>query len=466
MKNIFLLCFILLISCGKQEEPIALDLGDEDGDQILNKDELGFNKYVADFPNIEKISGKIRFSANKMIEVSFSNDFDINEKIFSLLTDLNLKNEKDYYFGDQRKLRLQNLSHLPDLIEDYYTIHLSINLPFDDSLNIGMVTNDKIVYSEVLSREMKFNLKSEELKNILNHSSHFYVFKKINRVSLFKKDLEDSVRSNTRRLYFSDGKDPKILFISKKLSFFEIQKYLKVNSSYLNKPESLLFQSSEFKKYQWFSKEFENGDNALIYTSKENLRKKFLEQFVHTKSIISRKNGVPENSINLMNRTGSKVLMIIRSIQQKNLEFREEKTAKYYRGEGGGGHNGGASQGMNCTHYLRNISNDIVNYPGIEFLFDNLLYKNVDSSDSLNPSHFFEKSEMLDERGIYWELNSNSLPEYTVLILAPRNSSTFVMTGEYHNSCSHAGVRPLIKPTHTNSEALLSFEIDTYVEKN
>ena len=58
MKN--LLVLILIMSCGRNIEPPVQDLSDDDGDQILNKDELGFNKFIADLPNVQKLNGSIK----------------------------------------------------------------------------------------------------------------------------------------------------------------------------------------------------------------------------------------------------------------------------------------------------------------------------------------------------------------------------------------------------------------------
>ena len=43
-----ILILLILIACGKHEEPNFVDMRDKDGDQILNYEEDSLNKYIAD----------------------------------------------------------------------------------------------------------------------------------------------------------------------------------------------------------------------------------------------------------------------------------------------------------------------------------------------------------------------------------------------------------------------------------
>jgi hypothetical protein len=62
MKILILLLFTF-ISCGKHITPIAEDLNDDDGDQILNQYETGFEKYVATVKDKFLVSGTMKFNS-------------------------------------------------------------------------------------------------------------------------------------------------------------------------------------------------------------------------------------------------------------------------------------------------------------------------------------------------------------------------------------------------------------------
>ena len=69
------LILILFISCGKHESPSAIDLRDEDGDQILNYMEASQEqKHIANFETLGAIKGTLKIHHLNPVEIKFSNE--------------------------------------------------------------------------------------------------------------------------------------------------------------------------------------------------------------------------------------------------------------------------------------------------------------------------------------------------------------------------------------------------------
>jgi hypothetical protein len=149
MKILILL--MILISCGKQLDPMAEDLQDDDGDQILNRDEPGFEKYVAQLPIMEDISGVIRLNAGKLIEIKFSNSEDLHDKALFLIT-RQKPNQNGYFLEYRTKLIFKGNPVIPELLSDQYNLHLSFHDILDSSLSFGMMKEGKLVYSKPLEK--------------------------------------------------------------------------------------------------------------------------------------------------------------------------------------------------------------------------------------------------------------------------------------------------------------------------
>jgi hypothetical protein len=456
---------LILISCGKHLTPVAEDLNDDDGDQILNKYERGLEKYVASEKEKVLVSGTMKFHSGKLFEFKLSNSFNYQEKALSLITRLRPEKSGDF-FEELTRLWISNKPEIPDLSDDedvnlFFNFHGTV----DDSLHFGVMKNSELISSMPLQKEIRMKMSKKDLKMILHGSIGLSVFVKKTTSDFFLQPKEETIKNKTRKIYFSDGKESKVLYVSRKLSLPQFLKKLNVNSSVINNPEVLFFQTPDFKQDQWFSRQVDDENWVLIYTNKEALREKLLNQFHFQKNILSRKNGIPQNVVHLNNKKNSKVFFRIKSFFQNNLEFYEEKKSLYHRGEGGGGLNGSASQGKRCQHFLRFISQEKVHSPGFDFLDENLILNNkIDSFG--DPDDFFsKKSEIFDDVGIYWELESNSLPENTEIKFTSLPPSSYVTTGEYYNSCAQAGINSLQKSLQTNREASLNVEIESFVEK-
>jgi hypothetical protein len=75
--------------------------------------------------------------------------------------------------------------------------------------------------------------------------------------------------------------------------------------------------------------------------------------------------------------------------------------------------------------------------------------------------------EFSTHEGVIWEMKLQAQsPEITVN-LRPQHKDSYVITGEYGPLCLRNG-KPLIfmPPQETSSEGNLTFEIESYVEKN
>jgi hypothetical protein len=463
MKILILLLFTF-ISCGKHITPKAEDLNDDDGDQILNQYETGFEKYVATVKDKFLVSGTMKFNSGKLFEFKLSNSINYDEKAISLIT--RLRSEKsDNFFEDLTRLWIIDKSEISDLPDEEVNLYFNFHGALHDSLLFGFMKNGQLISSTPLNKEIKMRVSKKDLEMILNGSIFLGIFNKSTKSDFFHQPSEETIKNKTRKIYFSDGKESKVLYVSKKLALPQLLKGLNINSTVINNPEMLFYQTSDFLDYQWFSRQVDDEKWVLIFTNKIALQEKLLNQFHYQKNILLRKNGIPQNVIRLKNNKNSRVFFRIKSFYQNNLGFNEEKKSIYHSGEGGGGHNGSASQGRKCQHSLRFISQEKNHSPGFDFLRENFILNNELLSNWVPNDYFLEKSEVFDDLGIFWELESNSLPENAEFKFVTLPPSSYVITGEYHNSCSHAGINPIKAPVQTNREASLSVEIESFVEK-
>src|SRR5688500_15805550 len=82
------LMLFILIACGKHTAPPAKDLGDNDGDQILNYKDT--DKYIADIEPMDKVKGTLRFHQERTVEVGLSNEINFREDSLRFLVNSRL----------------------------------------------------------------------------------------------------------------------------------------------------------------------------------------------------------------------------------------------------------------------------------------------------------------------------------------------------------------------------------------
>lgn len=443
------LILIMLISCGKHEEPKGLDFYDSDGDQVLNYEEDELGKYVANFETYDKISGVLRLSINDVIELPFSNEVDLNSRTLDLLTGNNERTNFEHYFSEWSKLQLQIQKPVKDLKLLYYQGYLYFEQKLDPADEVVLMMEKGSVPLGDWKPNMTISLTREQIELLSVKKAFLAIKKKFKRSKDFDVDQDNTIQTKTYRVYLHDGKASKILYVAKDLGFSELLKILKVKATELSSEEELFFNTNVTGNPEWIYRELLNGDKVLAYSDMDHLRDHVKKFYHYQKKIISRENGYSAEKIKLENKTGAKVFLKIRSIVQTTREFYLTTDRKRH---------GSAREGISdCTHHLRYIKSESAMSLHLTYLLQNFPVTGMEGALIL---------EQMDNQGVFWELKLNSTGENTELAILPKTPDSYLVTGEYSNSCHRDALN---RGTHasykTNPEGKLSIEVESYVEK-
>jgi hypothetical protein len=443
---------LMLIACGKHEEPVAVDLRDSDGDQIQNYKEGELEKYIAGFDRLEKISGVIKFTTNKNEEISFSNESDLKKDTLQLVTGDDTSLMRDQFFSEWSELKLalggKTILAAADLNKVYIEFNATTVKPSELVLVDGKLEKQLGEWSDF----MRLRLTKDELNGLLNGKMQLALRKKFPKAQFYLNDSDETIRVKTYKVHTYDGHKSKVLYVSKELPIEKLLGFLKIDKFTEVSDEDLFFDSKDLSGKQWFLREYANGNKAIAFYTLQDLKEEFRNKFARNKVKLERINGTPVSSLNLNNAANSKIYLIIRPRLTKRT-FKEYTEVTSHR-------TGSASQGSDerwsCTHYKRRIETEVETNPAIGDFFFNLNEKF--SNDEI------KWTEQIDEKGIFWEIMLTTNVANLTFSLQGLNSSTFTTTGEHYVDCGYQGKRSTAA-TPTNFEGKLSFEIESFVEK-
>jgi hypothetical protein len=450
MKWIILL---ILFSCGKQQEPLRIDIGDYDGDQRLNYEENSIDQHIADTNSIGMVRGVIRFDHEGLKEIPFSNEINLieNSKKLIVMNENHLQHED--FFSEWTKIRLIHPMKM-DPIHHQYKICLRFEAGSEEVDEVFLVSKNGQIFLGKWSPSMDFEISGENIRNLLNGDSHILLKKKFKHSTLFRHDASSTIREKTYRVYFSDGTDARILYVSKDLSFPKVHQLLKVTSStHVN--DDLLFSKTTGKDPRWFSREFGNGDKVLVKTSLDELKNYHLSRYEYNKTEVIRENGVPQSVLNLNNKAGAKVFLRIRSTVKISRTFLERYVVKDH---------GQGAAGYNCAHYYRSIKFEKMSHPDLSFVKANLAVLSSGSKITTDLFDVDKFNQKKDGHEVFWEIMPEMPPGNLELKLIPHSPENYVPMGEYQIACPQ-GLQRIPSPVFFSSEGIFSFIVESYVEK-
>jgi len=445
-----IIILLILISCGKHEEPKYVDIKDKDGDQLLNHEEESIQKYIAHIDELKKVSGVLSFIEKEQQEILVSNEFSIKDKILNDMTvdERFLPNESHLLDGE--KLKIQTKKFIL-LTKPFYQMELHFSHDSDSVNELILKTNEGEMILGKWEEEMSFQLSKENLSGILN--GEFFLILRKNLTS----DKIQSIKKKTYKLHLISKKQTKIMYISKELETEAIKHSLGIYETSPYVEQHLLLNKDLSESPQWFIKELKNGDKFLVNISPKELSEKLKIHFVQKKHHLLRLNGQSASHVQLSNPKNSKVYLKILSADQTFRTFKEiQRNIKHGHGGGGGAHGNGPER-FTCTHFMRVIENETQQIPTIDYLI-----KNINEVELIENMTIFQGSH---HSGNEWILNFVKTPENMSFSLNQLKTDSYVLTGEYHNSCSFLPNRERESSTFSNLEGKLSIEIESFVEK-
>lgn len=444
---------LLIVACGKHEEPHLKDVRDSDGDQILNYQEEGAGKYLANFDLPKKISGRIKLQALPEADITFSNDSDLKEKALAAIAQERTF-EDERFFSEFFDLNLQKNKNF-DFNSNFNTVHLY----FDQlDLKAEEVILSHPSHERTLGRwhsHMKIILNREELSGLFKGSHWFRIKKSFPSSQYFQDSKDETIRKKTYKVFFSDGITSKVLYASKELTLNALKQALNISDSREVIGTELFFNSLEESSEQWFHRIHLNGHVALVKMTLQDLRERFLQGLGKKSFTLLRQNGQAGAAVALNAAPGATVYLKIRPIKSIR-SFHEYTESKKYR-TGGGYH--GHNTEWNCIFQMRRISSETLTTPILEEFLNNLSFK-------IAAEENFSVLEQIDEKGIFWEIAFKSESESIGLALNNSPASSFTVTGQYGGWCDDPYKNPWVHgQIQTNVEGYLKFEIESYVEK-
>ena len=452
------------MACGKHKSPPAVDLQDNDGDQIINEYERNeFEKNVASITTIDEIRGVLRFTDDQIVEIPISNLSNTHQNSMKLLVSDEKNLPFENYFSEWKKLRFLKKIDLKDFKHKSYTLYLNFEQNQIKPDELHLITNDQSRYLGPWSTEMKIILNNIELASLISGESFLSLEKKFFHQEYFPIDSSQTIQQNTYRLFYKDQKNARVLYISKK---YPIDKFLNASSitNYINLDETeLFFMKISNEANRWFLKNLPNGDKVVLFSSSKNIHAEFLNHFNQKKTTLFRSNGHPSSLFKLENSGDANIYLKIRATKMVRT-FTERILKKDYK-EGGGGVNGNGGFRWSCSHYFRDIATETSIIPSFREVLDEMVLSSNGGVISLVEGPDLITQEEMDEKGPYLLLKIKQPHEKIQISLKSRAESTFVTTGQYRAHCDKGNSGSRHAAYQTNEEGNLNIQIESYVEK-
>jgi hypothetical protein len=461
MKYILLL-LILAVSCGKNIEPKAQDLGDDDGDTIPNPRDT--NPIISNLPEAGLVQGKMKLFLNpKTIELDISNKMNLEKSTFDLLTKAHLKS-----FSHKHQLDWANLSHtkteLPVLSEENYKVEFRFNTSSSSPSHLCYEENGAKKNLHRWGNFMEVVLTREQIEKIMSGLGKFCLGRKFETSASQRSsdEIDAYLKKSTYEVYFYDGEKSRIMNVSHKFSWPRLLKTLKAERTIsINRTD--LFFSSTTEDENWWYRKINDRTYVLVKTTIAKLKENFLNGFSNTKFHLVRKNGTRsyQNEIALSQPNAIHFLRVRPKRILRTFSIRK----KEIRHGSGGGREGDSNRWV-CEQTWREIAQRNVSEVNLDTLNNNLVLhfdKKSYRLDSLDPK--IEEKE--DSRGIYWDIGFKSPGHNVKLGIISLPEHTFKKTGLIKLKCTNNGYSEnKVESFRTNQEEELSLNIESFIEKS
>lgn len=437
-----LLILLLIVACGHKEPP-AKDVGDSDGDHILNYQENELDKYVAETVPFGEVKATLSFQIDtKLVQIELTNNSNQALNALKLLTKSSSLLKLEDYFSEWSALR-PTTPFTEKLVELQYPVTLTLETQEKPAL---LVLSDGKAVTPVqkFAKRIDFNLYAEELGKILSGKSRLELRRsaELNTVS-----SEDSVHERTYRVFLFDGRVGKVHYVSREIEF---EKYILLMGLEAQDIMALKGFSSTDEKDKWWSRSL-GDDKVLVYSNLKHLAKFQKSGFNKVEQTITRSNG----------KQGS-VLQVTKAPDTKYvLKFRGTRTVNFFREFRKNWHQGGARGEISEDCFSLNREVNLTT--GLPFSRDNFSEMVLTSKEKVRTLKelMISINESSDDQGHYYELVLDKTPETFTISLPTRPAGTFQMTGAYYVDCidiKRGG-------TPTNEEGQMTINVESFIEK-
>jgi len=433
---------IILFSCGKHTIPTSKDLFDDDGDQILNYEEIGDNQHIAQVQALNEIQGVLSFghkkNSHERIELLFDNQINFTNRAYVLLTKNARFITQDEYFSEFAKLRLYNSKQNFDINLDSYNIKLNFKAPVKKDYHLVYVHKDKKRILAPWSLKVDITLSKTDLQNLLSNKSHI----------ILTNNSTQRIQEKTFRVFYSDGVTSTIYYVSRDFGFSNFLKLMKVDSYILSDDVHFFFDKRSDQVEEWWVRDLGN-DKVIAKAPISTLKNVFLQGYNLTNIIVDRRKGFTYANANLNNPEGAKVFLKIHpTMTSVGLNA---YSSTYTR-------NNSLERSITCINYYRAPAEEV----SVPITIDLFTQEVHFSSLGVVIPNDWKLYEGSDKNGLYWEVGFNSLPPMFIMSLPNKTFPPGHYIGLYNTTCPQYAT---VITVPVSDEGRFLLEIEAYVEK-
>ena len=426
----YLLIILLIVSCGKHEQPGIQDYRDSDGDGKPNT--LDQNKFIADITENVNVNGTLTFDDGARIKevhsYGVSSEVNLSEVSKRLLTQNEIASSGWKYTTDYVVLHLK-APGLIELKEEYYYVELNVNAVETNYLSIKYLENNMIIDMGRWVQGQTLKLDKNQLQALLKNESHLALEKIKTPVNNF------SYNEKTYKLFFSNGNNAKIFHVSHEFSVEDFIKLYAKDAKPFNAREILYKTLSDEKT--WWVRSLKDY-KTVVFASEKELYESYLEGFEKRAFTVIRNNG-SSGSIQIKKHTEAKVILNISG--NKTINTFNLSSTKYEIGR----------IQSDCKLYFR----DAHEAKG-DLELNALVQEIVLSANNANVNNQAKMSWTDSTLQIKIDNNDQNID----FSLEDLPSSTYEEVGLYHNKCGQIKNVKLV-----NHENKLVLNVEALVEK-
>lgn len=453
----FLILLMIVISCGKNSEPMSQDLRDSDGDHVANV--VDNDKFQADVIQIESIEAELEFITGETNlsrhRFSLSNNVDLKSYSKDLLINKGARTPDYDFFSEFSLLKVNSKKEIPTVVDHSAKIQLTFAKIKSPPTSIYLVSKTKKTKLGNWGPVMEISLKGDELNSILAGDAFLSLSHMDDKRHSSGETKGDNIKEKTYRVFYDDGSKTEVSYLSKELSLDEVLAKLNIDEYHLIDGQNLFTTTKRDGAPKWWVRFNDKNEIIVIKENLDNISKYYLQGLEKTKSLVARVNGISSNKYIFNDSPSPSVLIKIRTEQIFASFFESSKDER----KRVGGKEGSDKSG--CVEHSRSLGGDFLANQQELNLQSVLLINGTPFHDRMKNVTIIKSS---DSMGTFWEIEFFGF-NIIELSLVNLPSAEYRPTGLYQTtSCIGDSRNAVYNNNPQTPERSLKFHIESYVE--
>ncbi len=449
----WLILLFLVTACGRHTEPAGKDIRDRDGDQIVDGDEVGMNKFIANVSPIENIQMILKLKGHPGPGVNFENGIDMAKYTKDLMVKNTISIPKDDYFSEWSKLTKKD-GTFPEAGEDHrFILKLSFNKLAQAPSKLHLRSTDTILESFDWLPEMEIALNKDQYERLRNNTLSFSLSKIETINPAYRVSQQDSVKENTYRVLINNGQTTQIFYVANELAFDDLLGKLRIHNHSDIDEANLLTTSHEHSLSQWWVRTLNGKDKVLLKDDLKNISQHRLLDFHKRTITLGRSNGQSLGQLKIEKLPSAAVFLKIRGQQQRR-SFSKRYESKIVGSL--------AREGYKVKYEIVDVHTHAVESLYTDKILSSLMINGVSLENDKDVAIAIQTGS--DKQGWYLEVILETERTDFILDVPSLSASTYQSTGVVRHKIGD-GKWVNAQATATNPEGYLNLLIDAYTEK-